>query len=420
MNYKSLGLSLLGACLALGLMPTMAALPRTNSALPDRAWLDYRYQNSDHGVLRGRQEVPKIQGAIGESQAQKAVLESVIRASDNWAGILILNREPSNIRVNFPLPIQAGGLSEFNGNINYGLAFQAGSLNVLSMPVANADMDYKGGYIFHGKKYASMSPSWLRDEMKKTIEGGQSSVPFLYRSAQKLDLPYKANVVYYGAQSKNGGIIYKYTTDFMLLGQKDRAYSIDMIQNNTDQSRSYVDRALDMYSNYIVPSARPANLELKKLSKATWDGVHIHLPDGFGVDMARRISNDQEVYESAHGTIRIEKHRIPMDQSRQDLVNESLSLLQRVSPEGVSYETEEVTGSGRYRAMINHNGQVGIYIETLRRGGDYVDTWTRMIHKEAYYDLKGHIEAQEFIKHKALYRDCLTTLDVEEENYGNH
>lgn len=420
MNYKSLGLSLLGACLALGLMPTMAALPRTNSALPDWAWLDYRYQNSDHGVLRGRQEVPKVQGAIGESQAQKVVLESVIRASDNWAGILILNREPSNIRVNFPLPIQAGGLSEFNGNINYGLAFQAGSLNVLSMPVANADMDYKGGYIFHGKKYASMSPSWLRDEMKKTIEGGQSSVPFLYRSAQKLDLPYKANVVYYGAQSKNGGIIYKYTTDFMLLGQKDRAYSIDMIQNNTDQSRSYVDRALDMYSNYIVPSARPANLELKKLSEATWDGVHIHLPDSFGVDMARRISNDQEVYESAHGTIRIEKHRIPVDQSRQDLVNESLSLLQRVSPEGVSYGTEEVTGSGRYRAMINHNGQVGIYIEILRRGGDYVDAWTRMIHKEAYYDLKSHIEAQEFIKHKAIYRDCLTTLDVEEENYGNH
>lgn len=151
MNYKSLGLSLLGVCLALGLMPTMAALPRTNSALPDRAWLDYRYQNSDYGVLRGRQEVPKVQGAIGESQAQKAVLESVIRASDNWAGILILNREPSNIRINFPLPIQAGGLSEFNGNINYGLAFQAGSLNVLSMPIANADMDYKGGYIFHGK-----------------------------------------------------------------------------------------------------------------------------------------------------------------------------------------------------------------------------------------------------------------------------
>ena len=420
MNYKSLGLSLLGVCLALGLMPTMAALPRTNSALPDRAWLDYRYQNSDYGVLRGRQEVPKVQGAIGESQAQKVVLESVIRASDNWAGILILNREPSNIRVNFPLPIQAGGLSEFNGNINYGLAFQAGSLNVLSMPVANADMDYKGGYIFHGKKYASMSPSWLRDEMKKTIEGGQSSMPFLYRSAQKLDLPYKANVVYYGAQSKNGGIIYKYTTDFMLLGQKDRAYSIDMIQNNTDQSRSYVDRALDMYSNYIVPSARPANLDLKKLSEATWDGVHIHLTDGFGVDMARRISNDQDVYESAHGTIRIEKHRIPVDQSRQDLVNESLSLLQRMSPEGVSYGIEEVTGSGRYRAMINHNGQVGIYIETLRRGGDYVDNWTRMIHKEAYYDLKSHIEAQEFIKHKALYRDCLTTLDVEEENYGNH
>lgn len=420
MNYKSLGLSLLGVCLALGLMPTMAALPRTNSALPDRAWLDYRYQNSDYGVLRGRQEVPKVQGAIGESQAQKAVLESVIRASDNWAGILILNREVSNIRINFPLPIQAGGLSEFNGNINYGLAFQAGSLNVLSMPIANADMDYKGGYIFHGKKYASMSPSWLRDEMKKTIEGGQSSVPFLYRSAQKLDLPYKANVVYYGAQSKNGGIIYKYTTDFMLLGQKDRAYSIDMIQNNTDQSRSYVDRALDMYSNYIVPSARPANLDLKKLSEATWDGVHIHLTDGFGVDMARRISNDQDVYESAHGTIRIEKHRIPVDQSRQDLVNESLSLLQRMSPEGVSYGIEEVTGSGRYRAMINHNGQVGIYIETLRRGGDYVDTWTRMIHKEAYYDLKSHIEAQEFIKHKALYRDCLTTLDVEEENYGNH
>ena len=62
MNYKSLGLSLLGACLALGLMPTMAALPRTNSALPDRAWLDYRYQNSDYGVLRGRQEEPKVQG----------------------------------------------------------------------------------------------------------------------------------------------------------------------------------------------------------------------------------------------------------------------------------------------------------------------------------------------------------------------
>jgi hypothetical protein len=49
-----------------------------------------------------------------------------------------------------------------------------------------------------------------------------------------------------------------------------------------------------------------------------------------------------------------------------------------------------------------------------------VDTWTRMIHKEAYYDLKSHIEAQEFSKHKALYRDCLTTLDVEEENNGNH
>ncbi len=417
MNYKSLGFSLLGACLALGLMPTMAALPRTNSALPDRAWLDYRYQNSDHGVLRESQEG---QRSIGKSQDQKAVLESAIRAFDNWAGILILNQEPSNIRVNFPLPIQAGGLSEFNGNINYGLAFQAGSLNVLSMPVANADMDYKGSYIFHGKKYASMSPSWLRDEMKKTIEGGQSSVPFLYRSAQKLDLPYKANVVYYGAQSKNGGIIYKYTTDFMLIGQKDRAYSIDMIQNNTDQSRSYVDRALDMYSNYIVPSARPANLELKKLSEATWDGVHIHLPDGFGVDMARRISNDQEVYESAHGTIRIEKHGIPVDQSRQDLVNESLSLLQRVSPEGGSYGTEEVTGSGRYRAMINHNGQVGIYVETLRQGRDYVDTWTRMIHKETYYDLKSHIKAQEFSKHKDLYRDCLTTLDVEEENNGNH
>lgn len=158
MNYKSLGLSLLGACLALGLMPTMAALPRTNSALPDRAWLDYRYQNSDYGVLRGGQEGPKVQGAIGEPQAQKAVLESVIRASDNWAGILVLNREPSNIRVNFPLPIQAGGLSEFNGNINYGLAFQAGSLNVLSMPVANADMDYKGGYIFHGKKIRIYEP----------------------------------------------------------------------------------------------------------------------------------------------------------------------------------------------------------------------------------------------------------------------
>lgn len=395
-----------GIFLSLGLGITQsfsyADLPRTNHDLPKDAWVDYRYVK---GNLNSSDNIDKQFEATGEE-----VIEKALEGSDNWAGLLIMNNGPSNIRVNLPVPISPVPLSHFNGNINYGMNFQAGGLNVLSMPAANADMGYEGGFIFHGKKYKDISSSWLMQEMKKTIEGGNTSVPFAYRSAQKVDLPYKEDAVYYAAQSVNGGIIYKYTTDFMFPNQRERAYSIDIIQNNTNDAKAYVMRAIDMYSNYILPSARPADQYLSQTDSVELGQAHYFIPKDYEL-----VSSEvnKKVYKKGASSLTLSYQALEAGENKKDLIKKSLHDMQVLSPiDQNRFLEEEILGNGRYRAMINNDGQVGMYVETLRTGSDLVETWTRMVSSDAIYDLKGQLTSEDFKDQKISYRDMLTTIEV--------
>ena len=402
------GLALTGALVAVT-GTAMADLPKAISDLPKDAWVDYRY------VAQGT---------------------SAISATDNWAGTVIMNEGDSNIRVTFPVPVSPGGRSLYNGNYNYGMAFQSGAVNVLSMPAENADMGYNKGYLFHGKKYKDITSAWLAKEMKASIENTSSAVPFAYRGAQKLDLPYKEDAVYYAAQSVNGGIVYKYTLDFMFPDQKDRAYSLELIQNNTPETKDYVNRAITMWSNYMVPSARPADYYLDKTDKVEIGNSVYYVPKDFRyMPAADTVDSEFTLVRSQDGRKVTENRYLRGDdmwavsyilldsaddeskESLQKRINESLETMQRTwrlsdADPVQTFTDEEITGPGRYRAMINHDGMIGIYVETYRADRPGVDTWTRMISPNHAYDVRAEINQKDFDKHKLAYRDILQTVDM--------